>query len=479
LARGVAVAAVVVLLCGVIALVTYRGHRGPPHPKDWDPRVLDIVHFDEQHRGLTFKQPVFVDFLDAQAYSDRVRTEPSTLTDREKKQLAAFQGELRALGLSNSDVDLLAATNDLVDNGTLAFYDPETERVTVRGEEMTVDLRVTLVHELTHVLQDQHFGTSTRRTSKFTTSQESTSFRTLLEGDAVRIENEYIAGLSADDKAKYGDEHNKEVDNATKGLANVPVVLQALQSAPYVIGPPFVDVLAADGQQGELDEAFRKPPTTDEQVMDPPRFLQHEGALKVPGPALPSSISNDKQVDNGDFGATSWLLMLGERIDPLVALQAVDGWGGDAYAAYDEGGGKTCVIVNWQGDTSTDDQEMHDALDQWVAAMPAAAGATVTVQDKVLQVRSCDPGTGPDAVINNRANDVIQIPGARSQFMLEALQMLSLPVDKAFRFGDCVVHALGFDTFVSADQSGSAGLPPEVQSVIENAITDCSAQAGG
>ena len=43
------------------------------------------------------------------------------------------------------------------DGGTLAFYDPTDERVRVRGTEMTVGLEVTLVHELTHALQDQHF----------------------------------------------------------------------------------------------------------------------------------------------------------------------------------------------------------------------------------------------------------------------------------------------------------------------------------
>src|SRR5207249_360209 len=101
--------------------------------------------------------PVFVDFLDAQAYSDRSRTDETKLTDEDKKQLSAFDGEFRALGLSNTKIDLLDQVNKLQDTGTLAFYDPETERVTIRGTEMTVDLKVTLAHEFTHVLQDQHF----------------------------------------------------------------------------------------------------------------------------------------------------------------------------------------------------------------------------------------------------------------------------------------------------------------------------------
>jgi hypothetical protein len=460
-----------------MAAVLHKEHNGPPHPKEWDRRVLDLVHFDEAHRGLTFKQPVFVDFLDAKAYSDRVRTDKSSLSERDRKQLAAFEGELRALGMSNSDVDLLSATNDLVDNGTLAFYSPTTERVTVRGTEMTVDLRVTLAHELTHVLQDQHFGVGPKRVSKFATSQESSAFRTLLEGDAVRIEGEYIDSLSTDDKAAYDDQHNKEVDNAIAKLANVPVVLQALQAAPYLLGPPFVKMLDADGGQNEVDAAFRKPPTTDEQVMDPPRFVKHEPPLKVPGPSLPAGIPNEKQVDNGDFGATAWLLMLAERIDPLDALRAADGWGGDAYAAYEQNG-KTCIRLNWQGDTSTDDQEMRSALDQWAAAMPPAAGATVTTQDKVLQVQSCDPGTGPDVTVNNRAIDVMQVLEVRTSLMVSAMNELKFPVDKAFAFGDCVVRTVGFDIFVAIGKITTGVLPPEIQTARDNAIVDCRNRAG-
>ena len=67
----------------------HHGSYGEGEKGVWDPRVLDIVHFDEEHRGLTFKQPVFVDFLDPQAYSERVRADETELTDEDKQQLKA------------------------------------------------------------------------------------------------------------------------------------------------------------------------------------------------------------------------------------------------------------------------------------------------------------------------------------------------------------------------------------------------------
>src|SRR5262245_56655055 len=54
----------------------------------------------------------------------------------------------------SGDFDLLKANEDLVDAGTAAFYGPDTQRVAVRGTDMTVEVRVTLAHELTHVLQE-------------------------------------------------------------------------------------------------------------------------------------------------------------------------------------------------------------------------------------------------------------------------------------------------------------------------------------
>jgi len=461
---------VVVLGVGGIVVLS-RGHRGPSHPSEWDPRVLDIVQFDEDHRGLQFEHPVYVDFLDPQACSQRARTDQSELTDKEKQQLEAENGVLRALGLSNSNIDLLQAQNDLHDTGTLAFYDPDTQHVIVRGTDITVGLKVTLVHEFVHVLQDQHFGVGRERTNQFTTSQEASSFRALEEGDAKRIENEYIMSLSEADRQAYQTAHSKEVDNAIAGLSNVPIALQALQSAPYLLGPPFDELLIAKGDQAELDAAFKDPPSTDEHLLDPPRFEDKEGPVHVDEPRLPDGVPDSDKVDSGDFGALGLFLVLGERTDPLAALQASDGWGGDAYVAYQQNG-QTCVRIDMRGDTETDTNELRNTFDEWTRVMPKGA-ASVVANGDLLELQTCDPGANSDLVLNNRANDLMQIPATRSQFMLEAVEELHYSFDSAFTFGNCVVHNLGFDLFVEADKAGGSALAPELQQKIQSAITTC------
>ena len=64
---------------------------------------------------------------------------------------------MRALGLLDHRVDLLEVVNDLQGGGVIGLYDEEDKRIRMRGEDLTPAVKATLVHELTHALQDQHY----------------------------------------------------------------------------------------------------------------------------------------------------------------------------------------------------------------------------------------------------------------------------------------------------------------------------------
>jgi hypothetical protein len=82
---------------------------------------------------------------------------------------------------------------------------------------------------------------------------------------------------------------------------------------------------------------------------------------------------------------------LAERIPAADALKAVDGWDGDSYLAYEQGG-RMCVKADFMGVRPADTDTMAAALDQWAAAMPAGGGAAVTRSGPVVELASCDPG---------------------------------------------------------------------------------------
>ena len=92
--------------------------------------------------------------------------------------MSRAQSQFRALGLIGPGVDLFDAANDISSTDVLASYNPETQRVTVRGKgKISVATRVTLAHELTHTLQDQHFNLA--KVNKFADEHHAQTIRAL------------------------------------------------------------------------------------------------------------------------------------------------------------------------------------------------------------------------------------------------------------------------------------------------------------
>ena len=278
--------------------------------------------------------------------------------------LEQFVGAYRAIGLAEGKVDLNDSMNEVSDSGTLAFYDPEDERVRVRGTELTPGLRVTLAHELTHALQDQHFDLTQiyDDTSDLQPDSYDTQLRAVVEGDATRIEERYVEDeLTLKERQAYQDDQVDEGEAASEELEkeSVPPGLLGAFAAPYWFGPRFVALLEQERGSKAVDEAISLPPSSSEQMFDPLTYLDGDRAVTVDPVAVPKRAT---VIEQGPFGSVQWFLMLAERIKPAVALRAVDGWGGDSHAVW-VSGGKTCVAGRFSGDTPEDDDEMYGALD--------------------------------------------------------------------------------------------------------------------
>src|SRR5438067_13858176 len=191
---GLAMSLVLVVTGTAVAV-----HRSTAHdwPGRWDRRVVPYVHFVERERGLRFRHPVAADFL-ADAAFDRRVSRTDKLTDEDIAQLHQYEGIFRALGLVSGKVDLRAATEQLAREEVIGLYDPDTRHVYVRGDRITLSMQPTIVHELTHALQAQHFDID----PKLDSTNAQTAFRSLVEADAMRIEDAYVRSLSDDDQQK-------------------------------------------------------------------------------------------------------------------------------------------------------------------------------------------------------------------------------------------------------------------------------------
>lgn len=407
--------ALLVLVAGVVTAIEVRKllgddeAAGPEHPDAWDARVLPFVKRVEKLRGLAFNQPVYVDFLPVDEFKEQVTADEEDLDDEGRKELEQGAALLRAVGAIEGGVDLFEAVNDLTGGGVLGYYSFEDERITMRGTKLTWAVRSTLVHELTHALQDQHFdigSRSMRLDEDEDDSPSSMAFEALVEGDARRIEHDWAESLGARQRRALRASEKAQSDDAESSLAEVPEFMTTLMGAPYALGEALL-ASAGDGN-ARIDQLFRDPPTTEEHLLDPFTLLLDDEAQA--GVAKPAVEDGEEEVDSSTFGAVGWFLVLSERIPPKQALRAVDGWGGDSFV-HVERDDLQCVRVHYVADTRRDLREMQAALRAWVAVTPRTA--SVSRSGEQLAFESCDPGRRA-RIGKQRSQEALQLAVSRT-----------------------------------------------------------------
>ncbi len=389
--------AVMLAMVGVLAVGLVRAAaapKGPTFPDHWDARIAPYAAIAERQRGLTFLHPVDVRFLPAAAFAKTVTRDQNELDAKDRTEIRHFTGLMRAFGLITGDVDLFKAFNTVSGSGTLAYYSFEDKRITVRGTKITRAMRSTLVHELTHVLQDQHFDIGDRmkelreQSKKGETTSASSLLESIVEGDARRMETRYRASLSPRQRKLLDRAQKSETGQALKAMKQVPKVVITLVSAPYTLGEGLVQTVAAKGGNPGVDKLFGNAPTHESVLLDP--FRQLAGGTAAADVDLPKLSDGEKKFDSGELGSLTWYLMLAERLPLTDALEAADGWSGDAYVAY-ERGPDSCARIGYRGRTPRGTARMYSSLKRWVAAAPGSP-ASVTRKAGVVTFQSCDPG---------------------------------------------------------------------------------------
>ena len=328
----------------------------------------------------------------------------------------AYGAILRALGLVSGHPDLLAATRSFSDSQVLAYYSFTTKSITVRGTTITTAMKSTLVHELTHVLQDQNYdvGDELKRLQKREkqTHQGETAevLDAVVEGDAVRVEGLYRDSLPPAKRRALDAAQARQARAATQQLATVPRVISTMLTSPYTLGLGLARTAEDDGGNDAVDKLLQFPPEHTSTLLDPLRAITDSAgdAHVAPTTLKPG----EKQFDSGEFGALTWYLTLASHLPAEQALAAADGWAGDSYAGFTRGA-DTCARMTFAGTNAAADARMLHALEQWAAAARGTSARAESVGGHVV-FESCDPGARVRAG-NDSPDKAVQLVVARTQ----------------------------------------------------------------
>ena len=305
----------------------------------FDATVEELKRFVAAQRELEFQRPVQIVQLDDEAFAARFAKMYPT-DGIVVGQVRQVERVLKAFGLVTPGYDLVEEVTDPASHtqGLLGWYDPKSESLYVRGGSLTPMIRSVLVHELVHALDDQHFDIEAL-VGREGDLEESIAARALVEGNAMRIQHEYEATLSAADRAAVESETDDKV--TADGLsAESFQPVSYFGAFPYLDGERFVSELAEVRGEDAVDDIFRRPPDTTAEVLEPQRYQ-----LGLSGHRLAAPSSPTEPIDSGMFGELGLLLLLAEAVGPAQAAIAAAPWEADSYVAYEDGD-RMCVRLH-------------------------------------------------------------------------------------------------------------------------------------
>lgn len=358
-----------------------------PTAAELEALVAEISTFVEEERGLAFKRPVAVELAAGDEFTERLLAD----FEDEEAELAETQVLFEAFGLLEPGTSLSEVLQDALGGGVIGFYDPETDELVVRGAALTPSVRVTIAHELTHALDDQHFelerpaydaDDSDDADGDGIPDEVPFGFTSLVEGSASVVDEAYLESLSDDERDEYDDEQA----DMSGGMPDVPEIVLSQIGLPYVLGPVLVAALETAGGQERLDAAYAEPPSTSEGVMHPDLYLAGEGAVEVPQPEVEpgGEVVGEPSV----MGELFTVLVLSEEIPSPDAFAAGRGWGGDLLVTWSDGD-RSCVRTTMVGDSAEETAELYDAWSEWAESAPVEATITPLDAADPFTVTSC------------------------------------------------------------------------------------------
>ncbi|MGI9649394.1 MAG: hypothetical protein ACR2OI_12840, partial [Acidimicrobiia bacterium] len=287
---------------------------------------------------LTTPPTVPVDPVDAVAQlADEVRSiRQIDFTDPQVAYLPADDvaaGYLALHGLArtgNRDFDTAYLQMlGVLDSGTIddlddpcpvpGFYDPATARIVLTEglNELTPLGRRHLVAELNSAATDQVHDWSGAMDSRRRAGDDEAAVAlwALVQGDA-----EFHADLFVEQVLTSTDRFAITLEQIAcqQQRSTPPGYVMELEAYPSEVGRALVEDLVSMGGIPAVDDAYRRRPTSSEQVYHPARYTALEPALDVELRSL--SLTGFTEADSGTFGERQFRALLSEGVSSAQAL---------------------------------------------------------------------------------------------------------------------------------------------------------------
>jgi hypothetical protein len=312
--------------------------------------------------------------------------------DQTPQEFRANEMAMKAFGLVPRSLDLKPLLVQVYSEEIAAFYDPKTKTMHLieepeaktkaqptflerlfgkKGGFDKDENKTVIAHELTHALADQHYDLDKLHRDAKHDDDRSLAVSALIEGEATLAM--MGAGMDDWDGSKVVNMPAADLDRGLslispfitmmgggKTLRSAPPIISETMVFPYFRGMVFCAALANDGGWKSVDEAYRNPPVSTEQIIHPEKYrskldlpmIIDLGELKPGAPW--------KELGRNVLGELQTSVMLGRQ-----GPKAAAGWDGDRYAVFEGPGEKLGLLWLSTWDSEDDAREFAQAYTRY------------------------------------------------------------------------------------------------------------------
>jgi hypothetical protein len=355
-----------------------------PLPAAGAKHMQTLLAAAEKYRGLHARSAIPAGTLDEAELKKKLLE--SMRQHMPAAELRSAEVSLKAFGLIPESMSLDKYLPELLTSQVAGYYDTEKKYLAMvrrsgaaAGKEAASgdDDDMTLVHELTHALQDQSFDLDKLEKDDDPLSDSSTAVTALVEGDATLTMIDFQAQANIESTPGAGPMMSSilgDPDKLAKALPDVPGA-DLFEKAPewlrdnlmfgYLQGLTFCMSTRSRGGQKLLDYAFTTdPPRSTEQILHPEKWhTRRDDPIVIHLPDLAAELPGYVKAAEGVMGELGIRSLLhGEHGDWQRAVKAAEGWGGDRFAVYEKKDGARLLLWVSDWDTEEDEQEFQAAV---------------------------------------------------------------------------------------------------------------------
>jgi hypothetical protein len=360
----------------------------------------------EAIRHEEFEKTVPVEIISREEYGNRSGGGGNASAGAAVGNFSAWNNQVwEALFVSGESGDSQQSISETRSAAVAGFYSPRDDEIKVitdTPQRPEID-NATLVHELVHALQDQHYGLD-NRTYAGQTQDTQLSIDGLIEGDASYVERRYanrcgdgwscVTSPTAGGTSGGGETSGDGSDGGGGAQPNYGILLTMYQ--PYSDGPGYVAALHERDGWDAVDRAFRSPPVSTEQTIhvtdETPRPIEFSDAARDGWRLFPEQgINGSDTVGEASIYVMFWYQAYkneADTVDPRSLFQTSGpydvynydappsaGWANDRLFPYrDASGAETDYGYVWvtEWDTERDAREFRNAYLEILSAQDAA-----------------------------------------------------------------------------------------------------------